>query len=248
MEVIPVIDLMDDGVVRGVGGVRENYRPIESVLTKSTRPGEVAAAFVGAFSASEIYIADLNALAGQEPNWSAYQAVAQSSARLLIDAGVAHLEKLSTFLGDRSHPGSVVIGLESIDSPAQLHEAFAQVPGADAVFSLDLREGSLMNCSPGWTGISAREAAVFAIEEVGFRRMIVLDVARVGSDAGPTTLPLNVGESLSSERCKFISGGGVRTLNDLRQLHEQGYAQALVASALHDGRLTANDLRQVSNW
>jgi phosphoribosylformimino-5-aminoimidazole carboxamide ribotide isomerase len=39
-----------------------------------------------------------------------------------------------------------------------------------------------------------------------------------------------------------LAGGGVRDLDDLRQLAEFGCDGALVASALHDGRLTAADV------
>ena len=42
MQIIPVLDLLGGQVVRGVGGRREAYRPVRSVLTTSSEPRQVA--------------------------------------------------------------------------------------------------------------------------------------------------------------------------------------------------------------
>jgi phosphoribosylformimino-5-aminoimidazole carboxamide ribotide isomerase len=41
---------------------------------------------------------------------------------------------------------------------------------------------------------------------------------------------------------ELITGGGVRDADDLAALRQSGVAGVLVASALHDGRLTGHDL------
>ena len=41
MKILPVIDLMQGCVVRGIGGRREEYRPIESRLARDSRPVSV---------------------------------------------------------------------------------------------------------------------------------------------------------------------------------------------------------------
>ena len=45
MLAIPVLDVLNGVIVRGVGGRRNEYRPVESVLTQSARPLDVAQAF-----------------------------------------------------------------------------------------------------------------------------------------------------------------------------------------------------------
>jgi len=40
----------------------------------------------------------------------------------------------------------------------------------------------------------------------------------------------------------LLAGGGVRDPGDLRELAQLGCTGALVATALHDGRLTAEDV------
>jgi phosphoribosylformimino-5-aminoimidazole carboxamide ribotide isomerase len=76
---------------------------------------------------------------------------------------------------------------------------------------------------------------------VGVRRILVLDLAKVGMGRGAGTEPL-CRELRSLDRdLEIIAGGGVRSLADLRSLRAAGCNAALVASALHDGRLNAAD-------
>ncbi|MEX2558660.1 MAG: HisA/HisF-related TIM barrel protein, partial [Pirellulales bacterium] len=63
-----------------------------------------------------------------------------------------------------------------------------------------------------------------------------------GMDAGVAALALCRELRQRHQQLELVSGGGVRGLQDLRALAEAGCDAALVASALHDGRLTAGDL------
>jgi hypothetical protein len=66
MRIIPVMDLMAGQVVRGIAGRRAEYRPLVSPLCGSSAPLEVARAFRG-LGFSEMYLADLDAIAGATP-------------------------------------------------------------------------------------------------------------------------------------------------------------------------------------
>ena len=46
-------------------------------------------------------------------------------------------------------------------------------------------------------------------------------------------------------RTTMITGGGVRDLDDLRRLAESGIDGVLIASALHDGSLTPQQLQTI---
>ncbi|KXA92424.1 hypothetical protein AKJ64_03230, partial [candidate division MSBL1 archaeon SCGC-AAA259E17] len=61
MRIIPVIDLFDGIVVHAVSGEREKYEPIDSMLTDSANPVDVASKFEK-LGFKELYIADLNAI------------------------------------------------------------------------------------------------------------------------------------------------------------------------------------------
>jgi phosphoribosylformimino-5-aminoimidazole carboxamide ribotide isomerase len=71
--------------------------------------------------------------------------------------------------------------------------------------------------------------------------MIVLDLADVGTGGGTRTLDLCRELKAKHPQIELIAGGGVRNLDDLKRIADAGCSGALVASALHDGRLTRAD-------
>ena len=73
----------------------------------------------------------------------------------------------------------------------------------------------------------------------GVQRMVVLDLAAVGMGGGAGTERLCRTLRCSYPQLQIIAGGGVRGPADLVSLERAGCDAALVASALHDGRLDA---------
>lgn len=239
MHVIPVIDLKDGRVVRGVAGQRESYQPIRSRLVNSSLPADVAAAFRRVYGLNDLYLADLNAIAGDEPAWDVYQQLLHDDYRLSIDAGVANLERahqLAEFA--ESHRGRVrvIVGLESVQTPSVLIEMATAVGLPHCIFSLDLFEGQNWNSSPQWKEMSALDAAACAVN-AGIESIIVLELSDVGRGGGTSTLQLCRDLRARHSKLTLIAGGGVRDERDLERLGEAGCDGALVASALHDGRL-----------
>jgi len=70
----------------------------------------------------------------------------------------------------------------------------------------------------------------------------------VGVAGGTRTLTLCRNIRGEFPDIELTAGGGVRGIDDLRALADAGCDAALVASALHDGRLTPQDVREVENW
>lgn len=231
MRIVGVLDLMGGVVVRGVAGRRELYRPIVSNLCDSSKPAEVARALVETFGLRELYLADLDAIAGAEPAWAVYDAVRQSGASLWIDAGVRAVEDGVRF----AEVGTVVAGLETV-AGLDVVERLASRLGDRLVFSLDLRCGAPL----AW-GADAEGIACSAVE-CGVRRLLVLDLARVGVGQGTGTEELCARLAAAHPGVEISAGGGVRGRADLERLSACGVSAALVASALHDGRLTRDDV------
>ena len=104
------------------------------------------------------------------------------------------------------------------------------------VLSVDLRDGRLISRDPKLAGRSPGAAAPLA-RALGVREVLVIDLARVGSGAGP---PRAAVAELASvlPGIAIYAGGGVRDDGDLRALESAGAAGALVATALHEGRIT----------
>jgi phosphoribosylformimino-5-aminoimidazole carboxamide ribotide isomerase len=74
-------------------------------------------------------------------------------------------------------------------------------------------------------------------------RVIAMTLDRVGSDGGPDLDRLR---AVKSTARKVYAAGGVRDAADLHTLAEAGIAGALIASSLHNGRLTAEDLQKIA--
>jgi phosphoribosylformimino-5-aminoimidazole carboxamide ribotide isomerase len=136
---------------------------------------------------------------------------------------------------------TVVVGLETVNGPAVLAEVVRALAGR-VVFSLDLKDGAPLGARGAWAGEDAWSIAAQAVA-LGVRRLLVLDLARVGSGTGTCTEGLCTRLVNAYPEVEVSAGGGVRDVADLLRLRSCGVAVALAASALHDRRLRREDLR-----
>ncbi len=237
MRVVGVLDVRRGVVVRGRAGRRSEYRPVAGPLTSSARAIDVARVFREHFGLRELYLADLDALEGGVPDLATCAALVADGFCLWVDAGV----RTSSDADQVASVGvaRVVLGLETLAGPAALRAAVAAL-GDRAVFSLDLRVGRPLT-GADWGSTDAWDLACQAIAG-GVCRLLVLDLARVGEGTGTGTEEL-CGRLASWPTVEVSAGGGIRDASDLARLRSQGVAAALVASALHDGKLTRADLQ-----
>ncbi len=263
MRVIPVIDLKDGIVVRGVGGRRHEYQAVASILAAQPSPAAVATALVEKLGLRELYLADLDAIAGSPPSWAMYDELLALGTRLWLDAGIADLPQATQVAahvgiqssrhapravdGTRSVPTTggqlarLVVGLESLTDRASLRAMLDAVGPERLTLSIDLKLGQPLAADARWREVAPEQIAADALA-VGVRSLIVLDLAYVGEGRGPGTSPLCAAIRRLDATLELVSGGGVRGLHDLKALAAAGCDAALVASALHDGRLTAADI------
>ena len=245
MLIVPVIDLKDGVVVRGVAGRRDEYRPIASRIALDPQPATIARALVEHFAPTTVYIADLDAILGGRPNLAAYQEIAAAGMHLWLDAGIADLTAAKRLRGAIQTAGvaaDLIVGLESLASPGELGQIVAEIGARQTIFSLDLKDGKPLSAIAEWQSLSPTAIADNAILH-GIERMILLDLADVGTGRGTGTLSLCRDLRARYPHLEVITGGGVRGTEDLQQLAAAGASAALVASALHDGRLTREDLQ-----
>lgn len=235
--IIPVLDVMNGQVVRAVGGERDDYQPILSKLTVSTHPLAVALALLERTGATELYVADLDAIRGG-------QSISPQVARLLhelhcpiwIDIGLNSIRPPS-LLPDT--PGlRPVVGTETA-TPETLAKSLAVAGARRVAVSLDMKNGQLLGKWSEWGAEHARGAFSVASTAIrgGATSLIVLDLARVGTGTGTgTEALLRVLRDVFPE-VDLIAGGGVRTWADVERLGEAGANGVLVASAVHEGML-----------
>lgn len=250
MQIIPVMDLKSGQVVHGRAGNRALYQPLRSILAENASPLAVARGLADQFGRCPVYIADLDAMGGAEPDWASYRAVLQHHASCWIDAGVSHHQQALTLLKSLHEHASqvrVIIGLETIAGFDEIRRITADHGPDRCGFSLDLRAGVPWARSEHWRNRSAEQIADEVIAS-GIHRIIVLDVARVGMDNGTGTSDLCRELSHRHPHVEWIAGGGITGLTEIRSLHAAGCQGVLMASALHDGRITRQEFEQVAAW
>lgn len=244
MAILPVLDLLKGKIVRGIGGRRDEYRPVVSKLLDSADPVAVAKALHAHFGFEDFYLADLDAIIHSEPAFDVYTNIHKAGFRLWIDAGIRSAGETSAMLL-REHSNSVVVGLESLDGPTAL-EALVQRAGPERiVFSLDLKAGQPLGQVKAWPSAASWSIAEHAIVALGIRRMIVLDLARVGVGEGLGTEELCCRLKKTYPQLQLTAGGGVNGIDDVKRLQGIGVDHVLVASALHDGRISPDDVRRL---
>lgn len=236
LRLVPVLDIMNGMVVRAVAGRRAEYRPLVSPLTQSSDPSEIAAAMVSKArefgTCHAIYVADLDAIVHRRPNLDLCQRLS-AKFDVWLDAGIRTVADAQGLR--REFSGLIVLGLETLDSQVEL-QRIAEAIGPDRLaFSLDLRDGKALFRPGVWPSEAPGDIAGSAVA-AGIRRLIVLDLARVGVGGGLGTLELVSRIAGEHPSLDLVAGGGVRHAGDLADLQAAGAAAALVSSLLHEPR------------
>jgi phosphoribosylformimino-5-aminoimidazole carboxamide ribotide isomerase len=241
LEIIPVIDILDGLAVHAIKGVRKNYKPVRSVLTVSADPVKVAAAFKG-LGFKELYVADLNAIAGNNDNLSVIrQIVDETKLRLMVDAGVNDLKKVRRVI--QQGASKIIVGTETLSSIIFIKEAINTLGAKCIVVSLDMKNGQLLSkLDPGKFSNPIEVLRLF--QRMGLTQAILLDLARVGSEEGVDIAFLK--KVLESVDIEILVGGGIKDINDVVNLRKLGVFGVLLATSLHSGKIAMNDLRCAS--
>jgi phosphoribosylformimino-5-aminoimidazole carboxamide ribotide isomerase len=239
--VIPVLDLKDGRVVHGIAGRRHEYQPIQSRLTTSTKPGDVARAIRDHYGLNEIYLADLNAIAGVEPAFSLFAELNAAGFQLWVDAGIHHCQQAESLL--QAGVQTIVLGLETLAGPDTLAKICASHSDR-VIFSLDMNQGKPLGNRKAWGDGDAWTIAQTAWES-GARRILLLDLSRVGVNQGIGTEELAIGLLTRHPGLDLTVGGGIRHCDDLLHLKGLGVSGALVATALHKQTILLEHLDRV---
>ncbi len=239
MKVIPVIDILNGKAIHAVRGRRQEYQPLKSVLCKSFEPLEVARAFK-ALGFSDLYIADLDAIQGGTVNLQVFRRITEETGfRLMVDDGVSDLKGAQKLLD--SGVSKVVIGTETLQNKNFVGEAVRLFGSEQVVVSLDLKGGAVLVRS-GFNGNGEPMRLLRDFEEMGVAEVIVLDLARVGSEEGVDTDFLKL--VFEETSMGVFVGGGVRDVKDLIELKRLGVSGVLVATALHSGKISIEELKK----
>jgi len=227
LEVIPVIDLMDGTVVRARMGRRDQYRPIDTPLSPTSDPVDVVRGLLTLHPFATIYVADLDGIQGGRDDRAVLRRLTDAfpQVSLWVDNGIADGVRAADWLA--AGLGHLVIGSETQEDAA-LVRRLASDPRV--ALSLDFRGQSFLG-----------PPELLSDPMCWPRTVIVMTLALVGSGAGPDLERLLAIRELAADRMIYAAGG-VRDRADLAALARASVAGALVASCLHDSRVTGRDI------
>jgi phosphoribosylformimino-5-aminoimidazole carboxamide ribotide isomerase len=233
VDVIPVIDVAHGEVVRAVKGERSAYRPIETPLASSSKPAELVRSLAKFFPFRTLYVADLDGIEGRGRNTHLVPSLSQAlpRAEIWLDAGTGSRGAARAVLA--APVVTLVVGTESIETVRVWSDIAAEAP-TRTVLSLDFKNGEFRG-----------PEAMLADSSLWPSRVIVMTLDRVGANVGPDIERLRDIVSRAQGR-HIYAAGGVRDRADLDAIDGIGVAGVLVASALHAGKISAGDLKEVA--
>lgn len=230
--------------------------PIELVESYCKPPSQSQESQPTFAALAGLYIADLDAIVdNKDESWSAIVELVQQetipSRKLWLDRGMPserQIDELAKLA--RSCQLHVVIGTESIvnwdDFVATCQSLAAR--SISMTVSIDLLNGQLQSCCPQLQGQSPN-AVVEDMLEIGVSDFIVLDLKSVGTNLGPSTIQLckQISLQLNESRdhqvratgpdiggCRLISGGGVRSVENVKRYLDVGCSAVLTATWLQN--------------
>jgi phosphoribosylformimino-5-aminoimidazole carboxamide ribotide isomerase len=218
IEVIPAVDVLDEGAVRLHQG---DY---DDVVERAGDPVSLARRFASE-GATRIHLVDLSgARSGKaRPALVRRVAGAASPARLQASGGIRSLEDALALLD--AGADRVVVGTAAFPDPGP----WAAGLGERLVVALDVRDGIVRTA--GWTEASGltRERAVELCLDAGVGRVLCTAIDRDGTLSGPD---LALVEAVAASGLAVLAAGGVRSPADVSELAAAGAEAAVVGRAI----------------
>ncbi|MDP9070635.1 MAG: 1-(5-phosphoribosyl)-5-[(5-phosphoribosylamino)methylideneamino]imidazole-4-carboxamide isomerase [Actinomycetota bacterium] len=230
MDLYPAIDLRGGKCVRLVQG---DYA-LETVYAGD--PLAVAREFE-ADGAPWIHVVDLDAARTGYPENRPVVAAIAAAVRVPVQAGGGIRDEFSAEALLNQGVSRIVIGTAALEQPGLVRRVAGRHPGRVAV-AVDARDGEL--AVRGWTEASGVQLgqALSRFEDAGVAALVVTDISRDGTLAGPDVSGLAA--VLAATAVPVIASGGVGSLTDLQALArlEAGgrrLAGVVVGKALYEG-------------
>jgi len=218
-----VLDILNGAVVHAVRGERSRYEPIAgfSQIVSTSEPLGI----LQELRPREVYVADLNLLTGRGDNLAAIKKIS-TMARTMADTGISKAGDLDRL------PASISAILGTETASLQLIEDAARE--CRVVVSIDMMKRKVLAHDPELAGQTPLQL-LQRLNGLNLESVILLEMDKVGTSAGLDRQFLE--EAASAAKHPLILGGGVKGEDDLQALQEMGFAGALLATAVHNGRI-----------
>lgn len=225
MIVYPAIDVKDGRCVRLVQG------QFTDVTVYSDNPVDMAKKFEN-MGARYLHVVDLDGARMGEPRNTAV--ISEMAVKLGIPVqlggGIRTIEMMEIILCKGIQ--RVILGTSAVNDPNLVKRAVQTFENNLAV-GIDAKNG--MVAIEGWAKTSEFTAIGFAkkMQELGAKTIIYTDISRDGMLAGPNIKAME--EMVKAVDIEVIASGGVKSIEDIRNLKEIGVSGVIVGKALYTG-------------
>lgn len=228
--IVFVIDILNGKVVHAIKGERANYRPVKnSLVCTSSEPVEM----ISEIRPGEVYIADLDRLQHSGNNFEDIQKISALT-RTMANIGV---EKDDDIAKCAKIAETVIMSSEA-SSFEIMKYASGNYPGKTSI-TIDIKNGKVLTRDEDLRKEPAEIIKLF--NELKIRDIVIIDLNKVGSNAGINEDFLRDISRISHHNILF--GGGIRNMDDINTLKEIGISGALVATAVHNGKIPVGFIR-----
>ncbi len=225
MTILPAIDLKDGKAVRLSKGL------MESAKIYSDEPWQVAKRFEE-LGSEWVHLVDLNgAFAGEPKNLEQIKQIRKHcNLKLELGGGIRDEETIKMYLElgvDR-----LILGSVAVKDPQFVKDMAAKYP---IVVGIDAIDG--MVAVEGWAEVSDMKATDLAKEfaDAGVEAIICTDVGRDGMMTG-----VNIDFTLEIQKAsglETIASGGLKDIEDIKNLIKAGCDGTIVGKAFYEGTL-----------
>lgn len=192
-----------------------------------------------------LHLVDLDgAKAGAPKNFAVVKRICQNFKGLVeIGGGIRTTATIESYL--QAGISRVILGSVAVKDPAFTTKAVDQFGPDKVVIGVDGRNGKV--ATEGWLDQSNVEMTVLisAMVKAGAKNFIVTDVARDGTMKGPNVALL---QDLQArfKSANVIASGGIRDLDDIKQLQDAGIKDMVAGKSLYEGTLTLSEVAEVN--
>ena len=219
---IPAIDLLDGQAVRLFQGDYEKGEAVGEVDSILKRLNHAKAQL--------LHVVDLNgAKCGQRVNEALIAKIVQKAEMPVeVGGGIRTMEAIEAYLS--CGVKRVILGTAALEDETFLKVALARY-GDQIAVGVDCKDGFV--CVRGWLSESQVNYIEFAkhLEALGVLTLIVTDIKTDGTLQGPNLTMLKALRSQVS--LQIIASGGIRDLQNLRDLKAIGMDGAIMGKAIY---------------
>lgn len=237
-KIFPVIDILNSTAVHAIKGERDNYQPLKSPLFNTSEPFEIVRNFKEKYNIKQFYLADLDAIIKQKPNFRILKKILEiENIKIIVDPGIKSINDLKKYLEFEIH--SIILGLETIQKIKTIKESFKIFNKNKIIISIDMYKEKIISKINKLKKLTPL-TIVRNLEKMGIKTIILLDIFKVGQKIGGIPpLYLKIKKNFNGN---ILVGGGIKNLNDVLLYYEMGFSGVLIGTAIYDGTINLNKL------